>query len=325
MTPVKKETAIRQVEAKGTKIRLNQRLVSLFLTPNSSSAKITVYVDRHEIPVTNRREARARMNVIVCLKQVIDPEAPLASFKIDTDTNKAALQGVPPVIDPYGEYAVEAALQIKDAKGGKVTAISLGDNLLREVVRKPLKMGADELILLEDTAFADGDSWSTAYALAMTIKKIGEYDLILCGREASDTNAGQVGSGIAEILGLPSVTLAKKIEILDGKARVERVTMDGFEAIEVPLPTVITVSNEVGEPRYPTIKGIITAKKKEPIVWKPVDIGVEPSQSGAAGQRAEMLKLFQPVHEDKCDILEADTPEEAAVKLALKLREAKIL
>lgn len=265
------------------------------------------------------------MNMIVCVKQVIDPEAPPASFKIDSATNKAMMTGVPPVIDPYGEYAVEAALKVKDVNGGKITAISLGDKMLREVVKKPLSMGADELILLEDGAFIDGDSWSTAYALANAIKKVGEYDLILCGREASDTNAGQVGLGIAEILGLPSVNLVKKIEITDGKAKVERMTADGYEVVEVSLPAVLTVSNEIGEPRYPTIKGIMAAKKKEPVIWKPADIGVEPSQVGVAGQRAKMLKLFQPVREGKCEVVEGDTPEEAAANLALKLREAKVL
>ena len=171
------------------------------------------------------------MNMVVCVKQVIDPEAPPASFKIDAEKKQAMMQGVPPVIDPYGEYAVEASLKIKDSKESKVTALTLGKDLLREVVKKPLSMGADELILLEDEAFIGGDSWSTAYALAMAIKKIGEYDLILCGREASDTNAGQVGPGIAEILKLPCVTLAKKIEVSDGKAKVERVTADGYEVV----------------------------------------------------------------------------------------------
>jgi electron transfer flavoprotein beta subunit len=266
------------------------------------------------------------MNMIVCIKQVIDPEAPPASFKIDPSSNKVVPpQGVSPVIDPYAEYAVEAALRIKDAKGGKVTAISLGMNQLRDIVKKPLAMGADELILLEDAAFDGGDSWSTAYALAMSIKKIGEYDIILCGREASDWNAGQVGSGIAEILGLPSVSLAKKIDISDGKARIERATDEGYEVIEVPLPALITVSHELGEPRYPTIKGIMGAKKKEPVVWKPADIGVEASKIGAAGRHTKLLKLFQPVREGKCEIIEGESPEEAAVNLALKLRETKIL
>lgn len=266
------------------------------------------------------------MNMVVCVKQVIDPEAPPASFKIDPATNKVVPPaGVPPVIDPYGEYAVEAALRIKEAVGGKVTAVSLGTNQLRDVVKKPLSMGADELILLEDEAFTDGDSWSTAYALAMAIKKIGEYDLILCGREASDWNAGQVGSGIAEILGLPSLTLVTKIDVTDGKANVERLTADGREILEVSLPALVTISNEIGEPRYPTIKGIMAAKKKEPTVWTPGDIGVEPGQIGNAGRRAKMVKLFQPVHEAQAEIVEGETPEEAGANLAVKLREAKIL
>ena len=265
------------------------------------------------------------MNIMVCVKQVIDPEAPPASFRIDDTAGEAEMRGVPPVIDPHGEYAVEASLKIKEACGGKITVMSMGINLLREVVKKPLSMGADELILLEDESFAGGDSWSTAYALAMAVKKIGDYDLILCGREASDTNAGQTGSGIAEILGLPCVTLAKKIDIADSTAKVERVTTDGFEVIEVPLPAVITVSNEIGEPRYPTIKGIMAAKKIEPVVWKTADIGVDSSQIGTAGQRAKRVRLFQPVHEGKCELAEGETPEEAAADLALKLREAKIL
>ena len=266
------------------------------------------------------------MNMIVCVKQVMDPEAPPASFKIDASANKVVPPaGISPVLDPYAEYAVEAALKIKDTEGGKITAISLGPNQLRDIVKKPLSMGADELILLEDAAFAEGDSWSTAHALAMVIKKIGEYDIIFCGREASDWNAGQVGSGIAEILGLPSVTLVKKIDITDGKAKVERVTDDGYEVVEVSLPALITVSSEIGEPRYPTIRGIMAAKKKEPVIWKPDDIGVEPSEVGAAGRHTKLIKLFQPVREGKCEMIEGESPEEAGANLAQKLREAKIL
>jgi len=266
------------------------------------------------------------MNMVVCVKQVIDPEAPPATFKINAATGKV----LPPprisqVIDQYGEYAVEAALKVKSDQGGKITALSLGTDLQREVVKKPLAMGADELILLEDAAFADGDSWSTSFALSKAIKKIGEYDLILCGRESSDSNAGQVGAGIAELLGLPCVTLVRKIEITDGKAKVERVTGDGYEVIEVSLPAVLTISNEVGEPRYPTIKGIMAAKKKQPEVWKPADIEAEASQIGAAGVRIKTLRLFQPVHEGKCEVIGGDNQEEAGANLALKLREVKLI
>jgi electron transfer flavoprotein beta subunit len=266
------------------------------------------------------------MNIIVCAKQVIDPEAPPASFKVDAASNRVVLPpDIPPVLDPYSEYAVEAALRLKDALGSKVTALSLGANLLREVIKKPLSMGADELILLEDEAFAGGDSWSTAYALAMAIKKIGVYDLILCGRQAADWDAGQVGLGIAEILGLTGITLASKIEISDGRVIVERVTGDGYEVIEAPLPAMITVSNEIGQTRYPTIRGIMAAKKQEPTVWKPADIGLEASQIGASGRRSKLVRLYQPVRDSQCDIIAGETPESMAVNLALKLREFKLL
>ena len=264
--------------------------------------------------------------MVVCCKQVIDPEAPPASFKIDATSNSVVPPAsVPPVISPFDENAIEAALRVKDAEGGSITALSLGNDLLREVVKKPLSMGADELILLEDEAFAEGDSWSTAYALAMAIKRIGEYDLVFCGRQSADWDSGQVGSGIAEILGLPIVTLTKKIDISDGKARVERVITDGYEIIEVSLPAVITVSNEFGEARYPNMRGIMAAKRKEPTVWKPVDIGIDPAQAGVSGRRTKLLKLFQPVRDGSCEIIEGESPEEAGVNLATKLREEKIL
>jgi electron transfer flavoprotein beta subunit len=265
------------------------------------------------------------MNIIVCVKQVIDPEAPPASFKVDAANNKAEMRGVPPVIDPYGEFAVEAALRLKEAKGGKITVLSLGVNLLREVVKKTLAMGADELILLEDEAYNGGDSYATACSLAMAIKKKGDYSLILCGREASDTNAGQTGATIAEILGLPCVTLARKIESMDGKLKIERVSSVGYDVVEVALPAVVTVSNEVGQPRYPTIKGIMAAKKIEPVIWKPADIGMELSKTGVGGRRTLVNRLFQPVHEGKCEIVAGETPEEMAVNLASRLRENRIL
>jgi electron transfer flavoprotein beta subunit len=266
------------------------------------------------------------MNIIVCVKQISDPEAPPSSFKIDAAANKAIPPpGTSPVISTFDEYAVEAAIRIKEKMGGKITALSLGVNLLRDVVKKPLSMGADELVLLEDPAYIEGDSWSTAYALSQAIKKIGSYDLILCGRQAADWDNGQVGSGIAEILGLPCVTIARKIEIVEGKARIERVIPDGYELIEMSLPGVVTLSNEHAAPRYPNVKGIMAAKRKEPVVWKPADIGADPGKIGAGGRRSKVLKLFQPVREGKCEIVSADIPEEAARKLANRLRENKVI
>jgi electron transfer flavoprotein beta subunit len=264
------------------------------------------------------------VNMIVCCKQVPDPEAPPAVFKVVN--NKITLPpDIKPVIGQYEEFALEAALKIKDTVGGKITVLSLGNNFVRDVIKKALAVGSDDLILLEDVAFEDGDSWSTANALAMAIKKIGAYDIIFCGRQSSDWDAGQVGLGIAEILGIPSVTLTRKVDIIDGKAKVERVVPDGYQVVEVTLPALITVTSGLGALRYPTLKGIMAAGKKQPVVWEPADIGLGPSQVGAAGRRSKLDKLFQPVKEAKCEIIKGETAVEAGTNLAVRLREAKLI
>jgi electron transfer flavoprotein beta subunit len=266
------------------------------------------------------------VDIIVCVKEIIDPELTPENFEIDTVRNLVlSSDSATHVLSPFDEHAVEAALRIKDSCGGKITILSLGNNLRREVVKKPLAMGADEILLLEDEAFHDGDSWSTALALALAIKKIGNYDLVLCGRQAADWDGGQVGLGIAELLDLPSVTLARKIEIADRKARVERVTPDGYEIIEISLPALITVSNEIGQPRYGTIDRMLESFSKQPIIWKPEDIGIDSSKTGRMGRQLKLLKLFKPVREVKCEIVEGETFEEAANNLAQKLREVKVL
>ena len=265
-------------------------------------------------------------NIIVCVKQIADPEAPPGSFKIDEAAKQAIpAAGVSQVVSPFDEQAVEAALRLKDAHGGKITVLSLGKGFVMDVIKKPLSMGADELILLQDPAFEGSDSHATAYALAMAIKKVGEYDLILCGRQAADWDAGQVGSGIAEILGIPSITPAKNVELVDGKVKVERVVTDGYEMIEASPPLLVTVSNELGEPRYPKLKGIMAATKKEVPTWNAQDIGADTARLGAAGARAKLRQLFIPVKEAKCEIIEGESPEDAAVNLALKLRETRLI
>ena len=266
------------------------------------------------------------MHSIVCVKLIPDPEAPAASFTVDSAANKIVpLSNVDLVISPFDVQAVEAALRIKDSRGGTVTIISLGIALPREVVKNALAMGADNLVLLEGPAFEGGDSWTTAYALAMAIKKIGAFDLIFCGRQAGDGDSGQVGSGIAEILGIPSVTVVKKVTVADQVACVERVLPDGYEVIETSLPAVMTISNELGEPRFATLKGIMTAAKKQPLLWSPADIGADPSQIGAAGRLVKLVKLVRPVKEAKCELIEGENAADAGEKLALRLREAKLI
>jgi len=259
------------------------------------------------------------MNMIVCVKQVFDPETPAASFKIDPDAKRAVLpKDRPMVISPFDANAVEAALKVKEAHGGKVTVLSLGGASAKEVIKHSLAMGGDEGVQLTDEAYDDADSFATASVLAEAIKKIGEYDIIFCGRQEADWDAGQVGSGIAEILGIPSITAIKGIDIKDGKAVVERVIPDGYEVLEASLPLLVTVSNEIGEPRYATLKGIMAAAKKQVTNWSSADVP-------AVAARNKMLKLFVPVHEAKCEFIEAETPEEAGAALAAKLREVKLV
>jgi electron transfer flavoprotein beta subunit len=266
------------------------------------------------------------MELIVCLKQILDPEAPPDSFHIDQDATRMSLPAdISPVISTFDEIALEAALRLKDTHGGRITALSLGNNFVPDVIKKPLAVGADELILLEDESFEDGDAWSTAYALAEAIKKIGQYDIIFCGRQAADWDSGLVGAGIAELLELPSITLAKKVEMTDGTVKVERVAGDGTEIVETHAPCLVTVSNELGELRYARLKGVRKAEKIQPPVWKPEDFGADPSKIGAKGRLTKLHKLFRPVKETQCEIIEGEDVAEAAVNLTLRLREAKIL
>lgn len=266
------------------------------------------------------------MNMVVCVKQVPDPEAPPVSFRVDATGSQVVLgQSVSLVISPFDEQAVEAALRLKDAHGGKVTVLSLGPRTARDVLKHAMSMGADEGVLLEDKAFEGSDSAGIAYALAQAIRKMGAHDVVFCGRQASDWDAGQVGFGLAYYLGLPCVSLARKVEGMDGKLRVERVIPDGYEVVETELPAVVTVSNEIGTARYPTLRGIMAAAKKEVTYWTAQDIEADPSRIGLVGRRLKQLQLFLPIYAGKCEIVEGDSVAQAAERLALRLREDKII
>ena len=263
------------------------------------------------------------MKIIVCVKQVPDPQASSSGTKVDPEAKRVIMpQGTPPVMNPYDENALEAALKIKDAQGAKITVISAGRNLAKPVLRKALASGADELTLLEDNAFEQLDSYATAHLLVAAIKEIGEYDLILCGRQAADTDAGQVGSGIAEILKIPCITAACKVELADGKLRVELVVSDGLEVVESPMPAVVTASSEIGELRYPKLKDLQAAQKMPVTTRNAQALGIDVTQL----QRLNLVSLSEPTRrKTECQLIGGETPEEAGSNLALKLREVKLL
>lgn len=261
------------------------------------------------------------LNIVVAVKQVLDPEAPPSIFKIDPEAKRVIpAAGIPPVLNPYDENALEAALKIRDTHQSRITVVSMGAKLAKAVLRKCLAAGADELIMLEDQAFNNLDGNTTAYILATAITKIG-YDLVLTGRQAADTDAGQVGSGIAEFLGIPAVTIARKVEVDNGKMRVERVVSDGYQVVESPLPALVTVSHELGQLRNVAIRQLMAAQDKPIQAWGYQDIGIE----ALPVRRTSMIDLYIPLRESKCEIVNGNSEEEAAANLALRLWESRIL
>ncbi|MBI2755833.1 MAG: electron transfer flavoprotein subunit beta/FixA family protein [Chloroflexi bacterium] len=231
--------------------------------------------------------------------------------------------GVAPVPSQFDAIAVEAAMRIKDATGdARVTIMSLGAATARDVIKHGLAMGGDEGVLLVDDAFNSLDSNGTATVLSTAIKKLGDVDLVLTGRQAVDWDLGVTGTLIAEMVGAPVITFAKAVTVADGKVTVQRVLPDAFETVEAPLPAVVTVSNELGEPRYPKLQQIMAAAKKQVNTWGAGDLGLD---AGALAPKLTLERLFVPVTDTKVEIMEGDTPEDQATALAKKLHDAKLI
>jgi len=263
------------------------------------------------------------VEIIVCVTQVLDPETPGSAFRLDPEARKAvAPPGIPPVLNGFDENAVEAALRIKDEIGGNVTVLSLGGEFAMDVMKKPLSMGADELVLVQDDDLADLDPSATAYALSEAIRRIGQFDIVLCGRQASDWDGAQVPQGVAEMLGLPCVTVAQKVDVVDGGLVVQRALPDGYEVVEADLPALVTVTNELGDPRYATLRGIMSAGKKTPTVWSAADLELDPSR---LAPRVRVTDLFVPVSEKRCEFIEGEDEADAGRQLAIRLREASLI
>ena len=264
-----------------------------------------------------------QINIIVCVKQVSDPEAPPAAFKVDEEEKKVVVtEGIPPVLSPFDENALELALKIKDVRPAQIRVISLGASLAIPVLRKCLAVGSDELILLQDNSFCNVDSYSTAYALSAAIRKLSQYHLILCGRQASDTDAGIVALGIAEILDIPGISSAKKVEFLDNEVVVTRALPTGKEVVAALAPCLVTVTSEAGELRTPELKQLLEAKKKPVTTWRLSDIGVETLEP----PRSKLVKMKSPAkREGECQMIGGETPQIAGENLALELRKAELL
>jgi electron transfer flavoprotein beta subunit len=256
------------------------------------------------------------------MKQVPDPEGAQASFVVDREARRVEPRGIPPVLSLFDENALEAALRVKEAQregDAKVTVISVGKRLSNAVLQKALAAGADDVVKVEDERLdpAALDSRGAAYALAAVIKTMGKCDLIFTGRQAADWNAGQVGIGIAHFLGIPAVTLVRKVDVQAGHAIAERVTANGYEVVQTPIPAVFVVSNEAGELRYPTLLQRRDARAKPVVSLGLAEVDV----AGTVPRRLVLRRLFAAeVRVRQCQVIEAVTPAEAGRKLAQRLR-----
>ena len=261
------------------------------------------------------------MNIIVCLKQVPGT----TKVKIDPQTNTLIRQGIENIANPFDTYALEEGVRIKERYGGKVTAISMGPPQAEEVLREAISLGADEAILLSDSAFAGSDTLATSSTLARAINNIHEYDLVICGRQTIDGDTGQVGPELAEMLERPFVAYVSQIEEMDNSyMRVQRLVEDGHEVIETPIPAVISVVKEINVPRLPSLRGLAKAKSALIPTWTAHELGIDKDVAGLSGSATRVIKVFFPQRVHHGEILQGSL-ESQVESLIDKLRDTKLI
>ena len=267
------------------------------------------------------------MHIVVCVKQVPNPEAAFSMFRVDEAAKKVVpASGLQMVMSPFDEQALEAALRIRDAGAqARITVMTLGPETARAALKHGLAMGADDGVLLADPAFEGADAHGTARVLSTAIGKLSDCDLVLTGRQAADWDAGIVGCGIAELMQMPVITFARDVRLEGIGVRVERVVENGFDLVEAPLPAVVTVSNELGAARAPSLRETMRAARKPVTAWSAADLGLKEGDAGAAAARRILERLFVPPKKGACELVEGATPEEQGSNLARRLRQAKLL
>jgi electron transfer flavoprotein beta subunit len=258
------------------------------------------------------------MNVVVCVKQIPDPAAPPS---LDPSTHTLDRSGKL-ILDDSDSYGVEMGLQLASGEGDQVILVSMAPNAETSGLRTALAMGAARAILVSDEALAGSDALGTAKVLAAAIKR-AEPDLVLTATESTDGYTGTIPAQVAELLGLPSVTFAKKIAVEGGTVRVERQTEAGYDEVECPLPAVVSVTAGVVEPRYPSFKGIMAAKSKPVDVLSVDDLGVGQDQVGAAGAGQEITDVSKAEQRGAGEIVVDDG--EGAQRIVAFLEELKVI
>jgi electron transfer flavoprotein beta subunit len=261
------------------------------------------------------------MNIVVCLKQVPGT----TEVKINPETNTLIREGIENIINPFDTYALEEAVRLKEKYSGKVTVITMGPPQADAALREAVSLGADEAILLSDRAFAGADTWATANTLSKAMTKIGDYDLIICGRQTIDGDTGQVGPEMAEMLNIPFIAYVSKIEeIKENYLRVSRMVEEGHEVLETTIPAVITVAKEINVPRLPSLRGIMKSKSAAITTWGIDELGADANEVGLAGSSTQVIKIFFPQRVSNAEVLTGDAAAQVD-KLIDKLKSANLL
>jgi electron transfer flavoprotein beta subunit len=262
------------------------------------------------------------LKIVVCVKDVPDPEGPKSAFDVRQEEKKVVPVGIPPVINPYDENALELSLHLKERWGGTIVALNVSKKAKTSVLKKALSVGADELVLVEDDSFEDLSSRSTAEILGAAINKIGPYDLVLTGRQAVDWESGQTGLFLAEVLGIPALNLVRAAAIDEDGIRVEKLKRFGYEVVQSPLPALLTVSSEAGELRLPTLKAIQEARKRPVTLWRAADLQVDSAKLWVR----KIGSLSAPTARSRdCCFVEGETLGDRGRNLALRLRQDGVL
>ena len=261
------------------------------------------------------------MEIVVCIKQVPDT----TKVKIDPETNTLMREGVDSIINPFDLYAIEEGVRLKENNGGTVKVITMGPPQAESALREAISLGADEAILVSDRAFAGADTWVTAYTLAAAIRTLGQVDLIICGKQAIDGDTAQVGPSLADQLGIPFVAFVRRVRnVNSGEIVTERMFEEGYEVVRLPLPGLLTVVKEINEPRLPSLKGKMRAKKAEILNIDRSDLDVQDIFLGLDGSPTRVVQIFSPESRQAGEKWEGD-PEEMADKLVNNLRDQKII
>ncbi len=262
------------------------------------------------------------MNIVVCVKQV--PASNEA--RMDPVTNTVIRENVESILNPFDAFAVEEAVRLKArCDGSSVMAISMGVPSAAQMLRGVIAVGVDQAMLLTDRAFAGADTWATANALASAIGILPQPDLILCGRMATDGDTAQVGPMLAEVLDIPHVTdVAEIVEAGEHSVVVRKLTDDGYQVLQVPLPALLSVTKEINVPRLPSIAGVLRGAEAEVQICSAAQLGVDPARVGLAGSVTKVVRTMRPDHRVKSEVLEGSVPEQARALLE-RLREKKLV